>query len=176
MLAPLFIFGGAILATIIGVTASRKETAASDLRIEPVGVELNPLKNIKGGQLSIPVTLSIRNIHGSSLNLQAIDLAIEIDGRQLAQIQDYKPFKIQGVNSTTHKVVARTGIANMALVLGAQVLRAIGGLRAGQKLEDILPREARLVGQIRAEGFVFDIDEAYPISTKAQGSTNNPKR
>ena len=153
----------------VGVAVSNKQQAVADLKISVVKPVINPLKNITGGLLGtfkIPFQLQIRNIHNSSLTIQAVDLTFSLDGKTLASIQDYSGFTIKGVNSANHPLVATTGVPNMALVLGGEVMRAIGGLAQGQKLKDILPKSINVKGQIRALGMVVDIDEVLAVITE----------
>lgn len=167
------ILGYAAGAAAVGglIYVLRKKNTLEDLSVDLAGVKFDPIKDIKLTGTEIGAVLRIGNPSSGSLNVDIVDLRVQIDGKDVGRIVDYKlnakinPKSLSNV--TVNGVVPTAGVL---LVLGKTIINAITAYKSGKGTKEAiygaLPEKALVIGKVRAEGQVFDINQEVPLVQK----------
>jgi hypothetical protein len=151
--------------------AVSKKKALDDLSVDLAAIKFDPVKDIKLKGTDIAAVLAVGNPRGSSLAVDIVDLRVKIDGNDIGRIVDYK-LKARADAKSLSSITVKGTVPTLGVikVLGRTVINMITDLKAGKGTKEAiyaaLPKMARVVGKVRAEGQVFEIDEEVQLVQK----------
>lgn len=151
---PILLLGGGA-AAVYGITkAVNLGTSAKKLSLDFKDVLY---KGIKSWMLNLNVRFNVVNPSGSNFVIEFVSLDIKLpDGKVISQIREPNLNKtIDKVGITTIELVSQTNLLSAGLSLANEIINFFTG-----KLPVLT-----IVGTIRANGFAFEVNEKFDLST-----------